>query len=159
WGPDLQIEETKNDMWQFLGEEKYRPTLNAIYSAMGVPQTLTASIGSGSGASNNYMSLKTLTERLSYGRSLLIDFWEKEIAIFQKAMGFRHYAEVEFDQTILANEDTEKQLLIQLCDRNLISEELLQIRFGMKPNMEKVRLNREKRERDAGTRVRKAGQW
>jgi hypothetical protein len=159
WGPDLKVQETKDDMWNLLGEEKYKPTLNSIYSTLGVPQTLTSSVGTGSGATNNYMSLKTLTERLGYGRSLLVDFWEREIAIFQKAMGYRSPAEVEFDQPILANEDTEKQLLIQLCDRNLISEELLQIKFGMKPNMEKVRLNREKRERDAGTRVRKGGQW
>ncbi len=159
WGPDLKIQETTNDMWDLLGPEKYKPTMDAIYSSLGVPQTLTASVAGQGGATNNFMSLKTLTERLSYGRSLLVDFWEREIAIFQKAMGYRSPAEVEFDQPILANEDTEKQLLIQLCDRNLISEELLQIRFGMKPNMEKVRLNREKRERDSGTRVRKAGQW
>jgi hypothetical protein len=159
WGPDLEIVETENSAWNFLGEEKYKPTLDAIYSTLGVPRTLTASTGGSGSTTSNYMSLKTLTERLSYGRALLIDFWEKEIAIFQKAMGFRTFAEVEFDQTIIANEDTEKQLLLQLCDRNLISEEMLQIRFGMKPHMEKVRLNREKRERESGTRVRKGGQW
>ena len=158
WGPDLQLIETSSDGYNFLGEEKYKPTLNAIYSGLGIPPTLTASFGS-SGTTNNYISLKTLTERLEYGRSLLVDFWEREIAIFQKAMGFRFPAEVEFDQAILSNEDTEKQLLIQLSDRNLISDELLQRRFGMKPDMEKTRMNRESSEREKGNRVKKAGQW
>lgn len=158
WGPDLKLIETKSDTYNFLGEEKYKPTLNAIYTGLGIPPTLTASFSS-SGTTNNYISLKTLTERLEYGRSLLIDFWEKEAAIFQKAMGYRFAAEVEFDQPILSNEDTEKQLLIQLADRNLISDELIQKRFGMKPNLEKIRLNREDKERNSSRRVKKAGQW
>ena len=72
------------------------------------------------------MSLKTLVERLEYGRSVLVEFWEKEIVEVQKAMGFRFPARVEFDKMTLANEDAEKALLIQLADRNLISEETLQ---------------------------------
>lgn len=158
WGPDLELIETQSDGYNFLGAEKYEPTLNAIYTGLGIPPTLTASF-SASGTTNNYISLKTLTERLEYGRTLLVDFWEREVAIFQKAMGYRFPAEIEFDQPILSNEDTEKQLLIQLADRNLISDELLQRRFGMKPNMEKIRLNREASEREKGNRVKKAGQW
>jgi hypothetical protein len=158
WTEDIDIIETTNDSYNFLGEEKYKPTLNNIYTGLGIPPTLTANFGSG-GTTNNYISLKTLTERLEYGRMILVEFWKQEIALFQKAMGYKVPAEIEFDQPILANEDTEKQLLIQLADRNLISDEILQKRFGMNPNLEKIRLNREARERRSGRRVQKAGQW
>jgi hypothetical protein len=67
-------------------------------------------------------------------------FWEKEMAIVQKAMGFKYPAKIEFDRMDLSNEEAEKSLLIQLADRNLVSDELLQKRFGFDPDMEKVRL-------------------
>lgn len=158
WGPDVEIIETEMVGSDFLGEDKYKPTLNNIYSTMGVPITLTSAYGE-SGANNNYMSLKTLTERLGYGRSLLVDFWQTELEIFSKAMGWRIVPMIEFDQPILANEDTEKALLIQLADRNLISDEIIQTKFNLNHQMEKVRLNREDKERKKGKRVNKAGAW
>lgn len=157
WGPAISIIETDNDSYNFLGEEKYKPTLNSIYMGLGIPSALASA--NGGSATNNYLSLNVLTERLEYVRSLLIDFWKKEIAIFQEAMGYRIPASIEFDQAILANEDVEKQLLIQLADRNLISDEAIQMKFGLDPNMEKIRSNREQKERDSERRVKKAGQW
>jgi hypothetical protein len=74
-------------------------------------------------------------------------------------MGFKYPAKIEFDRMDLSNEDSEKALLIQLADRNLISDELLQTKFGMDPDMEKSRLNRENRERDSERMVQKAGPW
>jgi hypothetical protein len=90
---------------------------------------------------------------------MLIAFWEKEIELVQKAMGFKYSARIEFDRMDLSNEDSEKALLIQLADRNLISDELLQVKFGIDPDMEKSRLNRESRERDSSRMVPKAGPW
>ena len=88
WGPDIELMETNSNVHQFLGEEKYKPHLNNIYAGLGIPPTLTGTFGT-SGTTNNYMSLKTLTQRLEYGRDRLIDFWNKEIAMIQKAMGFK----------------------------------------------------------------------
>ena len=36
WGPDIELIETGTDVQRFLGEEKYRPTLTAIYSCLGI---------------------------------------------------------------------------------------------------------------------------
>jgi hypothetical protein len=74
-------------------------------------------------------------------------------------MGFRFPARIEYDIDNLGDEVAEKALLIQLADRNLISDELLQYRFGSDPEMEKTRLTRENRERDNGTFVPKSGPW
>jgi len=158
WGPDLELIESKTNVHQFLGEGKYIPHLNAVYAGLGIPPTLTGTYGA-AGTTNNFISLKTLTQRLQYGRDLLITFWEKEIELVQKAMGFRYPAKIEFDRMDLSNEDSEKALLIQLADRNLISDELLQTRFGFDPDMEKSRLNRESRDRNSERMVKKAGPW
>jgi hypothetical protein len=88
-----------------------------------------------------------------------MSFWEKEIELVQKAMGFRYPATIEFDKMDLSNEDAEKALLIQLSDRNIISDELLQSVFGFDPDMEKSRLNKEQKERKGERMVKKAGPW
>jgi hypothetical protein len=156
WGPDIELIESNTNVHQFLGEAKYIPHLNSIYAGLGIPPTLTGTFGA-AGTTNNFISLKTLTQRLQYGRDLLVSFWEKEIEIVQKAMGFKYAAKVEFDRMDLSNEDAEKALLIQLADRNLISDELLQTRFGFDPDMERFRINKEDRDRKNKKTPAKAG--
>jgi hypothetical protein len=158
WGPDIELLESNTNVHQFLGEGKYVPHLNSVYAGLGIPPTLTGTFGA-AGTTNNFISLKTLTQRLQYGREVLVKFWEEEIALVQKAMGFKYPAKIEFDRMDLSNEDTEKALLIQLADRNLISDELIQTRFGFDPDMEKSRLNREARDRKSQRMVGKAGPW
>jgi len=156
WGPDIEMLESKTSVHQFLGEGKYTPHLNSVYAGLGIPPTLTGTYGA-AGTTNNFISLKTLTQRLQYGRKVLTAFWKKEIAMVQKAMGFRFPAKIEFDRMDLSNEEAEKALLIQLADRNVISDELLQRVFGFDPETEKTRLNREDRERKSKRMVKKAG--
>ena len=158
WGPDIEMLESNTNVHQFLGEAKYIPHMNNVYAGLGIPPTLTGTFGA-AGTTNNFISLKTLTQRLQYGRDVLTRFWENEIALVQKAMGFKHPAKIEFDRMDLSNEDSEKALLIQLADRSLISDELLQTKFGLDPDMEKTRLNRELRERASERMVPKAGPW
>lgn len=158
WGPDIELIESKTTVHQFLGEGKYIPHLNSVYAGLGIPPTLTGTFGA-AGTTNNFISLKTLTQRLQYGRDVIVDFWEKEMALVQKAMGFKYSAKIEFDRMDLSNEDSEKALLIQLADRNLISDEMLQNRFGFDPDMERTRLNRETRDRESNRMVRKSGPW
>lgn len=158
WGPDIELLESRTSVHQFLGEGKYTPHLNSVYAGLGIPPTLTGTYGA-AGTTNNFISLKTLTQRLQYGRDVLTEFWDKEIAIIQKAMGFKSPAKIEFDRMDLSNEESEKALLIQLADRSIISDELLQKRFGFDPEMEKVRINRERKERRSNRMAAKAGPW
>lgn len=146
WGPDIELLESRTSVHQFLGEGKYTPHLNSVYAGLGIPPTLTGTFGA-AGTTNNFISLKTLTQRLQYGRDILSKFWENEIRIVQKAMGFASPATIEFDKMDLSNEDSEKSLLIQLADRNIISEEVLKTRFGFSDEMEKTRVKREDRAR------------
>ena len=120
--------------------------LTSIYAGLGIPPTLTGA-ASGGGYSNNYVSLKTLVERLEYGREKLKHFWMNEIKLVQKAMGFRFPAEIHFDSIILSDEAAQKQLLVQLADRDIISHETLLERFRELPTIEKIRVRREERAR------------
>jgi hypothetical protein len=156
WGPDIELVESKTNVHLFLGEGKYIPHLNSIYTGLGVPSTTTSN---GGGTTNNYISMKTLMKRIEYGRSILVSFWEKEILAVQRAMGFRFSAKIEFDIGLLGDENAERTLLIQMADRNLISDEYLQWRFGHDPEMEGIRIKREQQERADGKMVPKASPY
>tara|TARA_B100001564_G_scaffold122557_1_gene102263 strand:+ start:9203 stop:11203 length:2001 start_codon:yes stop_codon:yes gene_type:complete len=148
WGPELSFQESSTDVHKFLGSEKYTSVLNSIYAGLGVPPTLTGMAGNGGGFTNNFISLKTLVERLQYGRDRLVKFWEKELEIVRKAMGFRYKAHIQFDQMTLSDEASEKNLLIQLADRDIISHETLLERFKEIPQIENIRIKRELSKRD-----------
>lgn len=158
WGPDIDLLESKTDVHKFLGQEKYIPTLNNIYGGIGIPPTLTGSF-SANGTTNNFISLKTLIQRLEYGRDVLVSFWQKEIEIIQKAMGFSEPALVEFDYPDLGDSDSQKALLIQMSDRNLISDELLQEKFKHNTRLENSRIAREDKERQDKKRPSKASPY
>ena len=158
WGPELSVENYETNVHQFLGAAKYEPVWNSIYAGLGVPPTLTGT-GKAGGMTNNYISLKTLVQRLEYGRSLLRQFWEYEIELVRKAMGFRFAAELRFDRMVLSDEAAEKALLIQAIDRNLCSFDTFVERFGESPDLERLRLKRDERERKSGALVDKGGPW
>lgn len=142
WGPDIDLLETSSDIQSYLGEEKYKPTLMAIYSALGIPPTLTGTFGS-SGTTNNFIALKTLVERLNYVRQIIIDFWKEQIKIVQKAMGFRQPAIVEFDIMYLEDPAAMTTLLLNMADRNIISDEFVQRHVKATPDIENRRVQKE----------------
>jgi len=148
WGPELSYTESNSQVYKFLGSEKYSAVLNSIYAGLGVPPTLTGMAGNGGGFTNNFISLKTLVERLQYGRDQLTSFWEQECEIVRKAMGFRKSPHIVYDQMSLSDESSEKNLLIQLADRDIISHETVLERFKEVPSVEKMRLKREDKARD-----------
>ena len=147
WGPELDFKESQSQVYKFLGSEKYQPVLTSIYAGLGIPPTLAGAGGSGGGYANNFVSLKTLVERLEYGRGILTQFWNKEIEIIQKAMGFRVPAQIRFDNIILSEESAEKQLLISLADRGILSDQTILERFGEMPDIERIRIRREEQSR------------
>lgn len=148
WGPELKFTESNSQIYKFLGAEKYQPVLTSIYAGLGIPPTLTGAAGSSGGYTNNYVSLKTLIERLEYGRSILLNWWQKELEIVQKAMGFKKPAQIHFDSIILSDEAAMKKLMIDLVDRNIISNETLLERMREIPEIEKIRVKREEKSRN-----------
>lgn len=158
WGPELSFEEATTSVHQFLGGTKYEPILDSIHGGLGVPPSLTGS-AKNTGATNNFISLQTLVQRLEYGRQQAKRFWQKELEILRQAMGWTKAPLIQFDNMILKDEASEKALLIQLLDRNLISEELVVEMFGAIPELENSRKKRETREAASGKRPKKSGPY
>jgi hypothetical protein len=143
WGPELTFKESATEIYKFLGNEKYIPVLNNIYMGFGISAAIAGGSNTNGGYANNFVSIKTLIERLEYGREVVQSFWDHEFEIVQKAMKFDSPAQIHFDSIILSDEAAIKNLLINLVDRNIMSEETLLERFREIPEIEKVRLKRE----------------
>lgn len=147
-GPELSFTESNTKVYQFLNPDKFKNTLDAIYDGLGVPPVLRSG-GTGGTSSNNYVSIKTLIERLRYIRSMLVEFWTKQLIIIQKALGWKYPANIVFDEIILSDESLEKKLLLDLCDREIISEDAVREYFGYIPEIERIRLTKQMKSRDA----------
>jgi hypothetical protein len=148
WGPDIELLETSSDIQSYLGEEKYRPTLMAIYASLGIPPTLTGTFGT-SGTTNNFIALKTLVERLNYVRNIINEFWKEQIRIVQKSMGFRQPAMVEFDIMYLEDPASMINLLTSLADRNILSDEFVQRHIKATPDIETRRIQSENKNKES----------
>ena len=158
WGPELSFEEVTTSVHNFLGGTKYEPILNAIHGGLGVPPTLTGSSNAG-GATNNFVSLQTLVQRLEYGRQQVTQFWEQELELLRQAMGWTRAPSIQFDNMILKDEAAEKALLIQLLDRNLVSEEMVIELFGGIPSLEESRKKKERKDIESGKRGPRVGPY
>ncbi len=141
WDASLDLQETSSDIYRFLGMQKYEPCLQAIYAGLGVPYSMGSKDG-GSVASTS-LSLKTLVERLQYGRDLLMLFWNNELMIMQEAFGDRQPARLHFDNMSLSDEANEKMLWMHLVDRDIVSVEMMREKFGAIPEVEEARIRRE----------------
>lgn len=159
WGPDLKLQETSTDVAQYLGKDKYEPVLNSIFQGLGVPQSLNGGGGEKGGFTNNFISIQTLIRRLEYGRMILSMFWNQELELVRKAMGFEKKATVTYDRLTLSDEAAEKALLLQLLDRDAISEETVLDRYGEIPEIEMIRRKRESNSRKSGKLPPKTSPW
>lgn len=116
---------------KILGPQKYTSVDRDIIKGIGIPDALVGGTDLGTrNAGTGFIQLKTLVERLEYIRSKCIQWIENELKIVAKAMGFKRIPNVIFETMSLRDETAEKQLMIQLLDRNIVSIETIHKVFG-----------------------------
>ena len=140
----LQVEYPPTD--KILGQEKYQGVNSDIVRGLGIPDSLIGGADLGTrNAQSAFVQLKTLVERLEYVRSRAIRWIEGELRLVADAMGFKKIPSIRFGTMSLRDEAAEKQLIIQLLDRNIVSAEKVSEVFG---NNFMIELSRLKSEND-----------
>lgn len=148
WNPAIELQETSTNLSAFLDNGKYNSVLQSIYAALGYPQMMTGSSKKG-GMSDNFLQIKTLVERLNYGRNVLDKMWKKEIGLVRAALkgkpGFNWKipAKIAYEHMSLTDEATQTKLVLDMYDRDLISKETAQNILGSDPDLERARILRE----------------
>ncbi len=126
---NLQVEYPPTD--KILGSDKYKSVNGDIIKGLGIPDSLVGGTDLGTrNAQTGFIQLKTLVERLEYVRDKCISWIENELKLLSRAMGFTKLPVVEFENMSLRDEAAEKQLMIQLLDRGIISIETIHKHFG-----------------------------
>lgn len=160
WGPELKFTESQTTVHNFLGMEKYESTYHNIYQGLGVPTTMSGGSSGGSGGySNSMVSMQTLIERLKYGRSVLRNFWTEECKKIQLAMRYKTPAKVQFGKIMLGDETAAMKLLIELWDRNIITDDVVQESFDYFPEVLRPKLKKEYDNRVKGKMPPKGGPY
>ena len=139
---DLQVEYPPTD--KILGPEKYTSVNADIVRGLGIPDSLIGGADLGTrNAQSAFVQLKTLVERLEYVRGRAIRWMEGELRLVADAMGFKKIPVINFGIMSLRDEAAEKQLVIQLLDRGIISSEKTTEVFGVNYMIELERIKSE----------------
>lgn len=139
---DLKVEYPPTD--KILGAEKYISVNSDIVRGLGIPDSLIGGADLGTrNAQSAFVQLKTLVERLEYVRGRAIRWIRGELRLVADAMGFKKIPEINFGVMSLRDEAAEKQLIIQLLDRGIISAEKASEVFGTNYMIELQRLKNE----------------
>lgn len=139
---DLKVEYPPTD--KILGAEKYIGVNGDIVRGIGIPDSLVGGADLGTrNAQSAFVQLKTLVERLEYVRGSAIRWIEGELRLVADAMGFKQIPAISFGIMSLRDEAAEKQLMIQLLDRGIISSEKASEVFGTNYMIELERMKSE----------------
>lgn len=148
WNPAIELVETSTDVHQFLKPEKYSATLQSVYQGLGIPQTLRGG-SEANGMSDNFVQIKTMVERLQYGRDTLTEMWENELRLIRKALkgvpGFQSKTppKVVYDHMNLTDQAAQQTLIRDMVDRDIISIETARDELGYDNDLENQRINKE----------------
>ncbi len=148
---DLKVEYPPTD--KILGPDKYISVNSDIVRGLGIPDSLIGGSDLGTrNAQSAFVQLKTLVERLEYVRSRAIRWMQNELRLVADAMGFKKIPAISFGIMSLRDEAAEKQLMIQLLDRGIISSEKVSETFGTNfmIELERMKLEQEFREVNPG---------
>lgn len=149
WDSMIDVETVYPPIQDILGPEKYIAVETDIVRGLGIPDSLLGGAElSTRNAETAFIQLKTLIERLEYIRSRCIDWLNVELRLVADAMGFKKIPSIAFETMSLRDEAAEKDLIIRLAERNLISTQAVHDVFDFDTRIEQGRMKDEQKFRE-----------
>lgn len=143
WNHTLNIEVIRPDT-TVLNAEKYIRVNEDIRNAFGISEVLTGGGGSKTNFATAFLSLKAFLTNLQEGRKDVLRWLRAEMEDIAEAMQFDSIPEPSFNPLSLTDEIAEKQIIVQLIDRGIISYQSAMSRLGYDPRIEIERRKEEK---------------
>jgi hypothetical protein len=147
WNDAITIDHSYPPTEKLLSMAKYEAVDKDILRGLGVPDILLGG-SEGGNFSNGFLGVRTLLERLEEGRGEVEKWINKQLKMIAEIMGHRDVPKVKFGRMSLRDENAEKQLILGLLDRNIISIEAVLEVFGEDYELELARLREEEKIRD-----------
>jgi len=147
WNDAISIDSSYPPVEKILSIAKYESVDRDILRGIGIPDSL---IGGQvkSNFSTGFLGVRTLLERLEEGRNTVMRWLQLELELLTETLGFRKQPQIRFGKMSLRDEKAEKQLILQLLDRNIISIQAVLETFGEDFEIELERLKEEDQIRD-----------
>ncbi len=145
WNNLIEVETHYAPIEKILGPEKYEEVDSDILASYGISSVIANTGKSDNSYSNSFLSVKTMLERLETGRSEFKHKWLMgELRQIMKAMGWKIPPHIRFGRMSLRDENAEKQIIMQLVDRNIMSPETALEYFEENFTVEIARMKRSK---------------
>jgi hypothetical protein len=143
WNHTLKIELIEPEFEPFK-KSRYERVDEDIRNAFGISEILTGSGAAKANFATGFISLKVFITNMKDARQEVKRWIREQYKDIAEAMGFDGYPEPSFSEMALTDEIGEKQILMQLVDRGIISYETAQAALGYDPHIEVKRRTREK---------------
>lgn len=142
WNHTLNIEVIRPDT-KVLNMDKYERVNEDIRNAFGISEVIMGGGTSKTNFATAYLTLKVFITNLMDARKDVLRWLRSEYEDIAEAMGFDSIPEPSFNNLSLTDEVAEKQLIMQMVDRGIISYQSAQSRLGYDPEIEVARRKEE----------------
>lgn len=142
WNHTLKVEAIKNET-KLIDEARYARVDADIRNAFGISEILLGGGGSKTNFATSYLSLKAFLTNLIDARKTVLRWLDLQYKDIAESVGFSSYPKPTFNMLSLTDEIAEKQIVMQLVDRGIISYETAQSTLGFDPKIELERRRRE----------------
>lgn len=146
WNDAIEMESNYPPVDKILGVQKYEAVDRDILAGLGVSEVIIN--GRGGNYANSFLSVRTLLERLEEGRREVEKWVTQQLRMIAAIMGHRDIPSIKFGQMSLRDEKAEKQIILGLLDRNVISVEAAHEALDFDFKIEVERLKQEKEIQD-----------
>ena len=147
WNDLIDVMDSYPPIDKILGSEKYDVVDRDILTNFGVSEVLVS--GRAGNYSSAFLSVRTLQEKLETVRNYVMNaFVIPELVQIQRAVNFRSKPKARFSSMSLRDEQAEKQLLMGLLDRKIISAQTMHETLGLDTGIEKMRLVKEESDKN-----------
>jgi hypothetical protein len=125
-----------------LDPKKHESADRDILTALGVPEVLLG--GKGGNFSNSFIGVAAVLERLESARDVVAQWIMGEMRLVSDAMKFRKMPMVKFGKTSLRDAKAEQTFIMNLLDRNVVSNETALREAGLDADIEVAKKKDEK---------------
>lgn len=142
WNDDIEVQPITADVSKLFDPKKHESADKDILTALGVPEVLVG--GRGSNFSNSFIGIATVLEKINAAREKIEQWLMGELKLIADVMGFRNLPKIKWGRTNLRDKNAERNLLIQLVNKGIISADSILQEFGLDLDDEMAKLEYEK---------------
>lgn len=145
WGSDISLDDHYPPLDKL---QNFEENNEAILIGLGISSSLAGGESKDTPA-GGIMGLKNVMTRIEPVRRAIKDWLNAEIDIVQANMGFKKRPHIRFTYEDLQNEQTYYKMLVDLVDRNIISDRTVLERFHEIPDVENKRVKEQEEGRNS----------